>query len=150
MDTAPDWVRSLPLINAGLNATCAVLLLSGYRFIRRRRIGAHRACMLGAFVSSLFFLTGYLTLHYHIGITRFGHEGTTVRALFMTILLTHTVLAVATAPMVLWTLALALRGRFAQHAALARWTLPIWFYVSVTGIVVYVMLYHVPGAAGGP
>ena len=104
--------------------------------------------MLGAFVSSLFFLTGYLTLHYHIGTTRFGHEGTSVRTLFMTILLTHTVLAVATAPMVLWTLARALRGRFTQHAALARWTLPIWLYVSVTGIVIYVMLYHVPGAAG--
>ena len=147
MDTAPDWVRSLPLINAGLNGTCAVLLLSGYRFIRRRRIGAHRACMLGAFVSSLFFLTGYLTLHYHIGTTRFGHDGTAVRALFMTILLTHTVLAVTTAPMVLWTLARALRGRFAQHAALARWTLPIWLYVSLTGIIIYVMLYHVPRTA---
>ncbi|HJO03212.1 MAG TPA: DUF420 domain-containing protein [Acidobacteriota bacterium] len=148
METAPDWVRALPLINAGLNGTCAVLLLSGYRLVRRRQIVAHRACMLGAFVSSLFFLTGYLTLHYHIGTTRFGHEGTSVRTLFMTILLTHTVLAVATAPMVLWTLARALRGRFTQHAALARWTLPIWLYVSVTGIVIYVMLYHVPGAAG--
>ena len=148
METTPDWVRSLPLINAGLNATCVVLLLSGYRFILQHRIAAHRACMLGAFVSSSVFLTSYLTLHYYIGVTRFGHEGTMIRTLFMTILLTHTVLAVATAPMVLWTLGRAIRGRFAKHAALARWTLPIWLYVSLTGIIVYIMLYHVPGAGG--
>jgi uncharacterized membrane protein YozB (DUF420 family) len=148
METAPDWVRALPIINAGLNATCAVLLLCGYRFIRKRHIEAHRACMVAAFFCSLLFLTSYLTLHYHIGTTRFGHEGTAIRALFMTILLTHTVLAVTTAPMVLWTLARALRGQFTAHAALARWTLPIWLYVSVTGIIIYVMLYHLPGAAG--
>lgn len=148
MEAAPDWVRALPPINAALNATCAILLLSGYRFIRQRRVEAHRGCMVAAFICSLLFLTGYLTLHYHIGTTRFGHEGTAVRVLFMTILLTHTVLAVVTAPMVLWTLARALRGQFERHAALARWTLPIWLYVSVTGIVIYVMLYHVPGAVG--
>ncbi len=148
METAPEWVQALPGINAGLNATSAVLLLNGYRFIRARRIAPHRACMLGACASTLLFLTLYLTLHYHIGTTRFGHEGTVVRTVYMTILLSHTALAIMAAPMVVWTLTRALRGRFEQHAALARWTFPIWLYVSVTGLIVYMMLYQVPGAAG--
>ncbi len=148
METAPEWVRALPGINAGLNATSALLLLNGYRFIRARRIAPHRACMLGACTSTALFLVLYLTLHYHIGTTRFGHEGSIVRTVYMTILVSHTVLAIIAAPMVIWTLTRALRERFTQHAALARWTFPIWFYVSVTGLIVYVMLYHAPGAAG--
>lgn len=147
MDSAPAWVSSLPTINALLNSTSAVLLVLGYRFIRRREINAHRRCMIGAFTATTLFLVGYLTLHYHIGTTRFGHTGL-VRATYLTILTSHTILAMACAPMALITLILGLRGRFQRHAPLARWTLPIWLYVSVTGVIIYVMLYHVPGATG--
>lgn len=148
MEPVPEWVRALPTVNACLNATSAVLLVIGYRFIRRRRIPAHKACMIGALAVSVLFLISYLTLHYHVGATRFGHEGEAVRWLYMGVLLSHTVLAAAVAPMAVVTVTLAARGRFLRHAALARWTLPIWLYVAVTGVVVYVMLYHVPGAAG--
>lgn len=148
MEVVPDWVHALPSLNAGLNATSAVLLVIGHQFIRRRRIAAHRGCMIAALSVSVLFLISYLTLHYHIGATRFGHEGEPVRWLYMGVLLSHTVLAVVVAPMVLVTVTRALRGHFVAHARLARWTFPIWLYVAVTGVVVYAMLYHVPGAEG--
>ncbi len=148
MRELPVWLAVLPTVNAMLNATSAAFLLTGYRFIRQRRIEAHRACMLAAFTAATLFLVGYLTLHWQVGATPFGHEGTWVRSAYMLILTSHTVLAIVAAPMVLLTLARALRGRFQAHARLARRTLPIWLYVSITGVLVYVMLYHVPGAAG--
>lgn len=148
MDSAPEWVRWLPTLNACLNTTSAILLVFGYRFIRARRIEAHRACMVAALTVSMLFLASYLTLHFHVGATRFGHEGELVRGVYLTILLSHTVLAIAVAPMVIVTVYRAARGRFADHARIARWTFPVWLYVSVTGVLVYVMLYHLPGAGG--
>ncbi len=148
METMPDWVRALPTVNACLNATSAVLLLTGYRFIRARRIDAHRACMFGALTVSALFLVGYLTYHYHAGATPFGHHGELIRGVYLTILLSHTVLAIVVLPLVLVTVYRALKGRFLDHARIARWTFPVWLYVSVTGVIVYTMLYHAPGAAG--
>ncbi len=145
---APSWVANLPSINALLNATSAVFLLLGYRNIRARRIQQHRACMITAFSASTLFLVGYLTLHYHIGATAFGHQGSPMRTFYFAVLLSHTALAILAAPLAIWTLVRALRGRFESHARLARIALPVWLYVSITGIMVYVMLYHVPGAAG--
>jgi uncharacterized membrane protein YozB (DUF420 family) len=148
MEAVPAWISSLPTVNALLNSSCAVLLMVGYRMIRARRIDAHRACMIGALSVSALFLTSYLVYHYHVGATPFGHEGEWIRPLYFTILLSHTVLAIAVTPMVLLTAYRALHADFARHRRIARWTLPIWLYVSVTGVVVYVMLYHLPGAAG--
>ena len=132
----------LPAVNATLNATSAVFLALGYRFIRQKRVNAHRACMLVAVVVSVLFLTSYLTYHAQVGSKRFEGQGW-VRPVYFGILLTHTVLAMAVAlffaPV---TLSRALRKRFDRHKALARWTLPLWFYVSVTGVVIYFMLYH--------
>jgi len=145
---APAWVSYLPSINALFNVTSAVFLLWGYRNIRARRIPQHRACMITAFSASTLFIVGYLTLHYHIGATRFGHEGSAVRTLYFAVLLSHTILALGAAPLAIWTLVRALRGRFAAHRRLARIALPVWLYVSVTGVIVYVMLYHLPGAEG--
>lgn len=148
MESAPAWVGALPTLNATLNATSAVLLVSGYRFIRRRQIRAHRACMVAALGVSVAFLISYLTLHYHVGATGFGHHGELIRTAYLAVLLSHTVLAIAVPPMAVVTVWRAAHGRFRAHAALARWTFPVWLYVSVTGVAVYVMLYHVPGAAG--
>ena len=141
MQTSPDWVAWLPTVNALLNASAAVLLVCGFQYIRRQRVGAHRACMLAALTTSLIFLASYLTLHFHIGATSFRHQGL-IRVVYFAVLLSHTGLAMALPPFVLVTLVRALRGKFRRHAAIARWTLPIWLYVSVTGVVVYLMLYH--------
>jgi putative membrane protein len=138
-------IHSLPTLNALLNATSAVLLALGYRFIRRREVQAHRACMVAAFVVSIFFLASYLTYHYHVGSVRFPWSGW-VRGVYLTILATHTVLAAAVPPLAIVTLSRAIGARFDTHRRIARWTLPIWFYVSVTGVVVYWMLYHLAGA----
>lgn len=134
-------LTDLPTINAGFNTLCTVLLVTGYTFIRRKNIAAHRACMLAALGCSVLFLVGYLTYHFNVGTTRYQGQGL-LRPIYFTILLTHTVLAVALVPMVLITLTRALRERFDKHKAIARWTLPIWLYVSVTGVVVYLMLYR--------
>ncbi|HTS03032.1 MAG TPA: DUF420 domain-containing protein [Thermoanaerobaculia bacterium] len=134
-------VRDLPTLNAFLNATSAVLLACGWVLIRRRDRGAHRRVMTAAFVSSSLFLASYLTYHALVGSVRFPGSGR-ARTLYLTILLTHTVLAAAVAPMAVTTFVLASRGRFEKHRRLARWTLPLWLYVSVTGVVVYVMLYR--------
>jgi uncharacterized membrane protein YozB (DUF420 family) len=131
----------IPTVDAVLNSTSAVLLGMGYYFIRRRNIPAHKACMLGAAATSILFLACYLTYHFFHGTTRFGGEGP-VRTLYLSILGTHTVLAAVIVPLVIVTLVRALRGRFDRHKRIARWTLPLWGYVSVTGVVIYWMLYH--------
>jgi putative membrane protein len=134
-------LASLPALNAVLNATSAVLLAAGYLAIRARRVHVHRACMTAAFVTSMAFLTSYVVYHLHAGTTRFPGKGW-ARPLYFGILGTHTLLAALVPFLALATLTLALRGRFARHARLARWTLPTWLYVSVTGVVIYAMLYH--------
>jgi len=148
MNEVPAWAANLPTINATLNTLSAVLLLTGYRYIRRGNRDAHRRCMLTAFAAATLFIACYLTYHYFARATPFGHEGTWLRTGYMSVLLSHTVLATVAAPLVIWVLALALRGRFDRHRRLARVVFPVWLYVSVTGVIVYVMLYHAPGAAG--
>lgn len=131
----------LPTLNALLNATSAVLLIAGYLCIRRRKVTGHKICMLSAFVTSSLFLTSYLILRYYAGMTRFPGQGW-IRPVYFTILTSHTVLAAGIVPLVLITLSRALRGRFDRHARIARWTLPLWLYVSVTGVLVYWILYR--------
>ena len=134
-------VSDLPPLNATLNATCFVLLTIGYVLIRRGRIAQHRAVMIAAFCTSVIFLVSYLTYHAQIGSKPFQGQGP-VRYLYFTILLTHTILAAAIVPLVLITLSRGLKRRDDRHRAIARWTLPIWMYVSVTGVIVYLMLYR--------
>ena len=134
-------VRDLPALNALLNAASAVALLVGFWLIRRGRWRAHRVAMVTALVLSAAFLTSYLIYHAQVGSVRFQGTGG-VRTLYLSILATHTVLAAAVPVLAILTLSRALRRRFDRHAALARWTLPIWLYVSVTGVVVYWMLYQ--------
>jgi len=134
-------VQDLPTVNAVLNCTSAVLLGLGYHCIRRRQIAAHRACMLGAFAVSVLFLVSYLTYHAQVGSVRFSGTGA-LRGLYLTILASHSVLAAVVPPLAVLTVVRALRGQVDRHRRLARWTLPIWLYVSVTGVVVYLMLYH--------
>jgi putative membrane protein len=131
----------LPHLNALLNTTSAILLTIGYRFIRKGNIAAHRNCQVAAFVTSLLFLTSYLTYHYYHGDTKFLGQGI-VRPLYFVILISHVVLAIVIVPLVLITLMRAARGDFLRHRKIARWTLPLWLYVSVTGVIVYLMLYH--------
>jgi uncharacterized membrane protein YozB (DUF420 family) len=133
-------LTDLPTVNATLNAIAAVLLFTGWLLIRRRRIGAHRACMIAATVVSTLFLVSYLVYHAQVGSVRFQGTGA-IRPVYFTILISHTILAAAVPVLAVITLTLALRRRFPKHRAIARWTLPIWLYVSVTGVVVYAMLY---------
>jgi putative membrane protein len=135
----------LPAVNAVLNTVAACCLLAGYRFIRTGRVRAHRRAMISALTASILFLVSYLTYHAQAGTTRFVTPGA-ARAVYLTVLGTHTVLAAAIVPLVVTTLILALRGRFAAHRRLARWTFPLWMYVSVTGVVIYLMLYHLDPA----
>jgi uncharacterized membrane protein YozB (DUF420 family) len=137
----PGLVAALPTVNALLNGASALLLVTGYLLIRRRRVTAHKVCMLTAFVSSTIFLVSYLTLRYYAGLTRFGGQGW-IRPIYFSILVSHTILAAAIVPLALMTLSRALRARFDRHVRIARWTLPLWLYVSVTGVLVYVILYH--------
>jgi len=130
-----------PVINATLNGCSAVLLVTGHRLITRGKIAAHRAVMLTAFVTSSLFLVSYLYYHAHVGSVHFRGAGWS-RPVYFTILTSHTILAVVIVPMVLITLSRALRQRFDQHRAIARWTFPLWLYVSVTGVLVYLMLYR--------
>ncbi len=133
-------VGDLPALNASLNLFSALLLGCGYYFIRRREVGRHRFCMVAAFVVSCFFLASYLVYHYHAGSVPFTKQGW-IRPLYFTILITHIILAAAIVPLALVTLYRAWRERFDRHRQIARWTLPIWMYVSVTGVVIYWMLY---------
>lgn len=130
----------LPDLNAALNSLSAVFLFAGYRFIRANNREAHRRCMLAAFVCSVLFLASYLVYHFQVGSVRFQGQGA-IRVVYFAVLITHTVLATAVVPLVLITLVRALRERFDAHRRIARWTLPIWLYVSVTGVIVYGMLY---------
>jgi len=135
-------IHDLPVVNATLNGIATVLLLIGYTLIRRGRVSAHRKVMLTAFGVSCLFLISYLTYHYNVGSVRFDKPGR-VRTAYLCILATHTVLAAIVPVLVIITLTRALKGQFAKHRAIARWTFPIWLYVSVTGVVVYVLLYQV-------
>ena len=134
-------ISDLATVNAGLNATAAVLIGSGFYFIKQKNIRAHKVCMVAAVVVSSVFLTSYLIYHYNVGSVRFTKQGW-IRDVYFPLLLTHTVLAAVTLPMVLRTLFLAVKGRFPKHVRIAKWTFPVWMYVSVTGVIVYLMLYH--------
>ena len=131
----------LPTLNAALNSLSAVFLFAGYRFIRAKNRDAHRACMLAAFVCSTVFLISYLVYHFQVGSVGFKGQGW-IRPVYFTILITHTILAAAVVPLALIALGRALRERFDAHRRIARWTFPIWLYVSVTGVVIYLMLYE--------
>jgi len=133
--------RDLPALNAVLNATAAGLLICGYALIRRRRIKVHKRVMLAAFTVSVAFLVSYLVYHYQVGSVRFQKTGL-IRAVYLSILLTHTVLAALVPPLAVLTLRNAFRERFDRHRRLARWTLPVWLYVSLTGVIIYWMLYR--------
>ena len=130
-----------PALNASLNGTSAVLLLTGRLLIARGRIAAHRACMIAAVVATLLFLGCYLYFHAKVGNIRFLGQGWS-RPVYFSILISHTTLAVATVPLAVITLNRGLRARYAKHRAIARWTWPLWMYVSVTGVIVYFMLYQ--------
>ena len=134
-------VTDLPALNATLNAIAGTLLVIGYALIRRRRIRAHRRVMIGAFVTSTMFLASYLIYHANVGSRPFPGQGP-IRIVYLTILITHIILAAAILPMVLITMSYGLRERFERHVPIARWTLPLWLYVSVTGVIVYLMLYQ--------
>lgn len=134
-------VRDLPALNAGLNSLSTVLLITGWFLIRNRKVAAHRAVMISALVTSALFLTSYLIYHAQVGSVRFQGQGP-IRTVYFAILITHTVLAAAVPFLAAITVWRAYKKRFDRHRAIARWTLPIWLYVSVTGVVVYLMLYQ--------
>jgi uncharacterized membrane protein YozB (DUF420 family) len=134
-------ITDLPAVNATLNGISAILLVIGYVLIRQRRIAQHRRVMIAAFATSTLFLICYLIYHANVGSRPFPGQGT-VRTVYLTILFSHIVLAAFVPPLALITLIRGLRARYDKHAKLARWTLPIWLYVSVTGVIVYVMLYQ--------
>ena len=134
-------IESLPTLNAALNSLSAILLVNGYLCIRKKKIAAHKASMISAVVTSSLFLISYLVYHYHIGSRPFEGQGW-LRPVYFGILLSHTILAAAIVPLVLVTLQRAWKGNFQLHARIARRTLPLWLYVSVTGVVVYWMLYR--------
>lgn len=134
-------LHDLPSLNAILNAAAAVLLLWGYTLIRRKRVHTHRKVMLAAFVTSCLFLISYLVYHFQVGTVRFQKTGA-IRTVYLSILATHTVLAAAVPVLAIITLRRGLAARFDRHRKIARWTLPIWLYVSVTGVLVYLMLYQ--------
>lgn len=131
----------LPGLNAALNSASALLLAAGYLFIRSKRAAAHKPCMLSALATSALFLFSYLTYHYQVGSVPFKGRGW-IRTVYFTVLISHTILAATIVPLVLVTLSRALKGSFERHKRIARWTLPLWLYVSVTGVIVYLMLYH--------
>jgi uncharacterized membrane protein YozB (DUF420 family) len=135
-------LTDLPLLNACLNGTSFVLLSAGFAFIKRGQRAAHRNCMLSAVATSTLFLISYLYYHAHAGRTNF-RDPAWFRPIYLTILLTHTVLAVVIVPMILVTLSRAVKQRFELHKKIARWTLPLWMYVSVTGVIIYLLLYRI-------
>ena len=136
-----DFYSVLPHLNASLNASSFILLSSGYYFIRQKRVIAHRNCQIAALSASVLFLVSYIVYHLHHGTTRFAGQGI-ARPIYFTILTTHTILAAVIVPFVIVTVRRAMRGDYLRHKAIARWTLPMWLYVSITGVVVYLMLYH--------
>ena len=137
-----EYIAYLPHLNACLNATSAILLFSGWRFIKAHNVAAHRACQIAALLVSLLFLVSYLTYHYNHGTTRFQGTGL-ARPIYFAILTSHTILAIVIVPLVALTFFRAVRADFARHRRIARITLPLWLYVSVTGVIVYLMLYQI-------
>ena len=142
-------LSTLPALNAALNATSAAFLLAGFLCIRAKRVSVHALCMVSAFVVSGIFLVSYLTYHARVGVVHFLGKGW-IRPVYFTLLLTHTGLAIAIVPLAVRTLFLAGRQRFAEHRRIARWTFPLWLYVSVTGVIIYWMLYRMPEASACP
>jgi putative membrane protein len=138
----PEYLSYLPHLNAILNTTSALFLIAGYRFIRAGLVRRHRNCQITALVTSTCFLVSYVTYHYYHGETPFPGQGI-VRPFYFTILITHVILAIVIVPLVLITVYRAARGDFVRHRRIARWTLPLWLYVSVTGVIVYLMLYRI-------
>lgn len=138
-------IHALPHLNASLNTLSFLFLVIGHRFIMQKRIAAHRTCMLAACVTSLLFLTSYLVYHAQVGSVKFPGVGWP-RTLYLSILASHTVLAATVPVLAILTLRLALKGNFPAHRRIARWSYPIWTYVSITGVVVYLMLYWIYGA----
>jgi putative membrane protein len=134
-------IADLPTLNASLNALASVFLVAGYVMIRSRRIDAHRRCMLSALGTSALFLISYVIYHANAGSVPFRGTGT-VRVVYFAVLIPHIILAAAILPLALVTTARGLRGDYTRHVRIARWTLPVWLYVSVTGVIVYLMLYH--------
>ena len=141
-------ILDLPAVNGSLNALSAVFLTAGYVFIRRKNIAAHRNCMIAAFVTSTLFLACYLTYHFYLGYVL--HRGPTVfkdpawfRPIYLALLLTHTLLAVIIVPLIFMTLSRAIKGKVELHRKIARWTWPLWMYVSVTGVIIYFLLYQI-------
>ncbi|HLE36448.1 MAG TPA: DUF420 domain-containing protein [Candidatus Acidoferrales bacterium] len=128
-------------LNACLNASSALFLFAGYLAVLRRRINVHRACMVSALVCSAAFLVSYVIYHLQVGSVRFQGQGL-IRPIYFTLLLSHTILAVVIVPLVIITVRRALRSQFELHRRIARWTLPLWFYVSITGVLIYFLLYH--------
>ena len=141
MMQVPAQYAIFPVINAALNGTSAVLLVTAHRQIKLGRMAAHRALMLTAICTSSLFLASYLYYHWHVGSVHFQRQGTW-RWIYLSILSSHTILAATIVPLVIITLSRALRERFDRHRAIARWTYPLWLYVSVTGVVIYFMLYR--------
>jgi uncharacterized membrane protein YozB (DUF420 family) len=134
-------LQDLPAVNASLNAVSGVLLVIAYALIRARKIEQHRAVMIAAFATSCLFLVFYVIYHSQVGSVRFTRQGF-VRPVYFSILITHVILAAAVPPMAIVTLSRGLKARYRQHRRIARWTFPIWLYVSVTGVLVYVLLYQ--------
>jgi putative membrane protein len=134
-------ISDLPALNATLNGLAAIFLTAGYVLIKRGRADLHKRCMLAALTTSAVFLTSYVIYHFNTGSRPFPGQGT-IRVVYLTILFTHVVLAAAILPMALITAARGLKGHYALHVRIARWTLPVWLYVSVTGVVIYLMLYQ--------
>jgi len=134
-------ISGLPALNAALNFTAAILIATGIYFIKQKNIRAHKVCMIAALAVSALFLTSYLVYHYNVGSVRFTKQGW-IRGVYFPLLISHTALAAVVLPMVLRTAFLAFKGRFAKHVRIACWTFPTWMYVSITGVVVYLMLYH--------
>jgi putative membrane protein len=134
-------ITDLPVLNAALNFTAAVLIGTGFYFIKRKNIRAHKVCMIAALGVSAAFLSSYLTYHYNVGSIPFTKQGW-IRNVYFPLLISHTILAAIVLPMVLRTSFLGLKGRFVKHVRIARWTFPMWMYVSITGVLVYLMLYQ--------
>jgi len=141
MTQVPEQYAIFPVLNASLNGTSAVLLLTAHSMIKRGRVSAHRGIMLTAVATSSLFLLSYLYYHWHVGSIHFQGQGWS-KPVYFSILISHTILAAAIVPLVIITLIRALRERFDRHRAIARWTYPLWLYVSVTGVVIYFMLYR--------
>jgi putative membrane protein len=135
-------ISDLPTLNAALNGTAAALIGTGLYFVKQKNVRAHKVCMIAAVVVSSLFLTSYLIYHYNVGSVRFTRQGW-IRPVYFSLLISHTLLAAAVPPLVLRTLFLALKSRFRSHTRIAKWTFPIWLYVSITGVVVYLLLYKV-------